>query len=682
MRMLKRKTCVVVMALGILIPVSAGLLLALNDDYNRPNPIMDYAPQEIGVYDTRYDELSEADCRGCHGESLADRHHHTSYVLEDDLCSPCHEMISAPPGVVIIRDCTTPGCHSWDDVYANGWHHDTDLYQPGNCVSCHDSNLVGQIGSFGVPFGQIGSFVPFWWLPPSITPPTPFSCENCHWEQDEVASAPDFVPLTSPQSEAGHPSTYDHYDVSGQFIGYYEYGKPVLGNHDTHHMGFKGYITYECYKCHSNDPNDSSWDPYNPELIRCCEVCHDLATLHNIEGHVGPGGLENPIAGSGWIATGFHVLWPTQSSYRPFYTSEVCLGCHGETLPTSWEVPNNPNIRIRPQGIEPKSICGNSSVALNGKNFGDYRPSRCAVEIENGTEWIELPIQSWSDDSIVFTIPCGTISVGNHHVRVRNDEASVSESNQVSLTLKDCGPCYVFPDQGPCDPGVISLIDSSGLYGTGRDTISAPGASDGTFRIVEVSSTQGNFIARVYPSWTSDEVRFRFKDFFQDQDEDFLQDGDELTISSCEGLDRTTWSVYVAFISYSDVDATGTFTEGDTISDVATRLEGKFDLTNDCYIRKLKYRSIERGKRLKIVGAHFGNAQTDGEVRIGKASDYYDPDLGKGHLLDRIKNWTDTRIVVRLKVPAKWEGKKRFVWIEKDGMKSNYKKVEILAPLP
>ena len=35
--------------------------------YNRPNPLMDYAPQQIGIYDTMYEELKKRDCRQCHG---------------------------------------------------------------------------------------------------------------------------------------------------------------------------------------------------------------------------------------------------------------------------------------------------------------------------------------------------------------------------------------------------------------------------------------------------------------------------------------------------------------------------------------------------------------------------------------------------------------------------------------
>jgi hypothetical protein len=66
---------VVVLLLG-----TVGTLWALNAAYNRPNPLVDYTAQEIAIYDTRYDELGVADCRGCHGDSLADRHHNTLIV--------------------------------------------------------------------------------------------------------------------------------------------------------------------------------------------------------------------------------------------------------------------------------------------------------------------------------------------------------------------------------------------------------------------------------------------------------------------------------------------------------------------------------------------------------------------------------------------------------------------------
>lgn len=322
MRMLNRKACVVLMALGFLFIGSAGQLWGLDAVYNRPLPKMDYAPQEIGMYDTRYDELSAADCRACHRNSLADRHHHTSLVLEQHTCSiesgGCHELLPDPPSVVVIRDCTTSGCHNWNDVLGGyGWHHNTDLSAPESCVSCHNPNLVG----------PIGPFVPFIEYPPSVVTPTPFMCENCHWEQDVVHRGWTEGDPAPSEPDAGHPSTYHHYDPWGNFLGYHEYGRPILDNDDTHHMAFKGDIASQCATCHSKDPNDSSWDPYDPELIRYCEICHDQASLHTIFPHVGPPGTGGGIAVYGWEATGFHTGsgGSVPTVYGPIQGVEQCV---------------------------------------------------------------------------------------------------------------------------------------------------------------------------------------------------------------------------------------------------------------------------------------------------------------------------------------------------------------------
>lgn len=38
--------------------VAAGVIWGQYEDYNRPVPLMDYVPQEIGIYDTTYDALA------------------------------------------------------------------------------------------------------------------------------------------------------------------------------------------------------------------------------------------------------------------------------------------------------------------------------------------------------------------------------------------------------------------------------------------------------------------------------------------------------------------------------------------------------------------------------------------------------------------------------------------------
>ena len=151
--------------------------------YNRPNPLMDYVPQEIAIGDYLYTSLGEDDCRLCHGNSLADRHHYSEIALSG-LCTPCHEINSG--GVVVERNCSVVGCHSGSDLGVkdalgtppNGWHHFTDESATDQCVACHDPGVLDIVTDDDPKhFAQ---------YPPSVVTPTPFSCENCHWEQPVV----------------------------------------------------------------------------------------------------------------------------------------------------------------------------------------------------------------------------------------------------------------------------------------------------------------------------------------------------------------------------------------------------------------------------------------------------------------------------------------------------------------
>ena len=332
--------------MGLLVFGMLGALWALcPDDYNRPNPLMDYVPQEMGIYDTMYWELNEHDCRACHGNSTADRHH-LSETAAGGLCTPCHPLCDpgppdCPNGILLIRNCTTPsyagtsGCHSWDEVTAGNqkWHHNTDMAAAENCIACHNPNLIEEI----TPFHDFEMY------PPTLVTPTPFSCENCHWEQAHSA--------TGDPDDPGHPSTYVHYDRWGNFIGFHEYSRPVYGNFDTHHMGWAGFVANQCYKCHSQDPNNPDWDPYNPELIRYCEICHSMGTLHRIGPHV-----QNH---NGWEAVGFHVAghpgesgcdeydptvyrtWDPTGPYTPEATPALQLiSSAGDVMGTKFRIPH------------------------------------------------------------------------------------------------------------------------------------------------------------------------------------------------------------------------------------------------------------------------------------------------------------------------------------------------------
>lgn len=656
--------------------------------YNRPSPLMDYVSQEIGVYDTVYWELDETDCRHCHGGTLADRHHVTDTVQIYQLCTPCHDVIPEAPYVLVIRDCLTGGCHSWDDVYTNGWHHNTDLSASGNCVACHDPNLIAEITS-------ARDFAAY---PPSFVTPTPFSCENCHWGQDRVAGeGPD---------NPGHPSTYDGFNRWGEPVGFYEYPSPIYSNFYTHHMGFKGSVSAGCYNCHSENPDHPDWDPYNPELIRYCECCHSAESLHGIGPHV-----QNT---NGWEAVGFHVpqgnsqvggldpvvyrTWDPTGHYFPettdgFSVDRMCFGCHGDSSedpPSSDPCTGNiPAIDTTNQGIQPnQGTCG-IVVTLRGKNFGEEHIKGREVRMRlggEGNDWVDMPIVSWTDTRIEFQVLC-SFSSGNYKARVRTE---CGKSNRVNFALKEwISVTALSPDTGPCGGWIT-------IHGVNLGAIQSEmmDAYYGVHRVVDFVGSQGTYTARGFKDWTDTSFKVRFWNFFEDNadsvtgERNYVQDDgsgscpDETTVKRCNGFALGTLAVYAIAVYFGDEDSSGGLSCGDTIFQVVSSDPVSFELTDEPAINKLNPTKIEPHNVLRILGVNFGPSQGDGEVRIGTLEKAQDAALGEGRLLDKIRKWSNTLISVKVSVPTKWEGKTKYVWVEKGGMKSNYEQLQISEPMP
>ncbi len=683
--------------------------------YQRPNPLMDYVPQEVGIYDTWYSRLEEFDCRKCHGDSLADRHHHTEIVLRDGLCFPCHELTPDPPGVVVIRDCTTGGCHSWDDVPANGWHHDTDLSGSENCVACHDRNLVSEIS----PFSSFAEY------PPSVATPSIFSCQNCHWEQYLVDSAVGFDPDASPKSDAGHPSTYDYYNQWGQFVGYHEYGREIDSNLVAHHMGFKGNVVAECVICHANDPNDQSYDPTDPEAIRYCQICHDVGTLHNIVAHMGPPDGSGGPAVEGWEAAGFHVGGSSTdipSVYRGngrdgfgtnpnkyFDASEQCIACHGENPPD-----RRPDVLIQEahlDALSPNSGTCGGYVLLTGEHFGSEHNSDRGIQLkpkdEPGASWVHVPVRSWSNTMIEWALPCWTFSPGNYNLRVYTE---LGVSNWLVFTAED-HPASIdtTPDSGPCSTWIS--LSGPGGFGHWRKKVFGDGYH-GIHHVIDVVSPTETYTAKRYRNWSDTSLEVRFWNMFIDESDqctgqrNFIQDNassvpcmadglpgyppcdndcaafscpEEPDINGCESMDTGTYSVYLKAIYFGDEDRSGGLSCGDTIFHVAT--SDALSFTLEPYIDEVAPQEIVRGDVLTIHGKNFGTDQMSGVVYIGSRTIAKAAELDQGKVLNQIDAWGDTEIRVKLSLPPKWENKSKYVWIEKDGLKSNFRKITILENL-
>lgn len=589
-----RKTQVVIISalLALLVFFVLGLTDMLWAEYathNRPNPLMDYVSQEIGIYDTVYWELDESDCRGCHGNSLADRHHLSDSAVVYGLCTPCHEVIPEPPFVVVTRDCVTSGCHSWDDVDTNGWHHNMDQSSSSDCTCCHDPNLIDKVS----PVRDFETY------PPTIVTPTLFSCENCHWGQDRVpGGGPD---------DPGHPSTYDHYDMWGNFVGFHEYSNPIYDNFHTHHMGLKGDVYSECYQCHGSNPLDLDWDPYNPEIIRYCERCHSAKSLHGISPH-----LQYT---NGWEAIGFHVplsntqtrdvdpvfyrTWDPTGPYLPemtdgFTLNQMCHGCHGDDVPDppplDYCTGNVPAIDKTVAGIKPNHGACGTIVTLRGRNYGaeyiDGRHVQMSLRGQ-GDLWTDMPIVSWANTRIEFQIPCLTLEAGIYKVKVKTE---CGQSNIRYFVLSDwIAVTSISPESGPC--GQWITIYGANL-GWGQSRIYGDGYH-GIHRVVDFVSSQGTFTARRYRNWNNSSLEVTFAAFFEDGtdpytgERNFIQDDgtgpcpEEPTIGECRGMALGVWSVYEKAIYFGDDDASGDLTCGDTIFQLVISDAFYFELTRD-----------------------------------------------------------------------------------------------------
>jgi hypothetical protein len=619
---------------------------------------MDYVPQELGIYDTVYWEHTEHNCRKCHGNSLANRHHFSEMALNpppgQGACTYCHPVWDGqgdPPcgdpeeyenGIRKASNCMADCCHATPWLEEHGWHHNTDMAAAENCIACHDPDLIEEI----TPFRDHETY------PPSVVTPSPFSCENCHWEQAVSGQPGDWC-------DPGHPSTYEHKDYWGNFIEYYEYPKPIYGNFDTHHMGFLGDVSSQCYKCHSQDPNEPDWNPYNPELGRYCQLCHSMATLHRIGPHV------NPHAG--WVAVGFHVpednlvcddvdpsvyrtgdlAGPAQierldangESYDPpeywgqvcgtvasfdneYTADDQCKGCHFDWLddwPDPEVPPGPPVIDTSVEGLQPIAGSCGALITIRGRNFGSEHTVDRRVEfapLPAGTPIYELPVHAWTDTLIEVELPCWTFAPGNYAIRVCTE---VGCSNFRVFTVTEHPTILTAnPTSGPC--GTVVTIT-----GNGFDTMQSRMFSDGyhgVHHVVDFVNSSGEYTATVFPFWTATAIGVQVWDWFEDQDDtcgwpnppfgelrNFVQDDgsvvpsgvcaghvcpDEPTIPRCDCLALGLSSIYIKAVFFGDEDSSGDLSCGDTIFQIEKSDPIYWELTNEPVIYKLNPRQIER----------------------------------------------------------------------------------------
>jgi hypothetical protein len=524
-------------------------------------------------------------------------------------CIICHEVIPDPPYVTVIRDCLASGCHD-TLTPENGNHHTTGVAMAGRCTPCHDPNLVEDYDDEN----PVSSF------PASSATPTVQSCTNCH---------------------KGHATPLDENENP--------YPHPIYDTETLEHMESQGYVT-SCTLCHGDPPE---FDPSDPYLIRYCETCHSVYSLHKIAGHavVEPDPLPydgywydedevwtqitqndrclachgNPAADTmAWVSQDVGTYDTTYSEL----TAPDCRACHGENTADRHHHTfdcNPPQVApvIRTDGCEGMSPVAGvrlANVTLTGTDFGDDQESAlfCGdykVQMKEGDTWEDIPVTAWTETLIDGTLPPWTFSPNEYHnVRVitptgisNEREFYVLPTPTVARIEDDSGS----DAEGPACGWLTVYSTLSGGLGTFSDARqkwyedplggTCPNFF-GSIYVVTFTSSSGHFCATQYDQWNAsgnnDSFKVRLANLWADQDGDYFKDATEPSCGPYTGCDLAlgSYSVQVCLIIYADTNADSGFSgDEDTIYQVVkSKSDVVYNISADPVILKLVPAQIQR----------------------------------------------------------------------------------------
>ena len=519
-------------------------------------------------------------------------------------CIICH---GEPPQVE--TNCLASGCH---DTFDNGNHHTTGIALAGICTPCHPPNLVADYSDEN-PLSY----------PASIVTPTVQSCTNCHKDH------------ATPLDENGAP--YPH---------------PIYDTETLEHMELQGYVT-SCMLCHGDPPE---FDPDDPYLIRYCQTCHSVYSLHSIAGHavVEPDPLpydgywydedevwteitqeERCLAchGDGGGPAPDTMAWVSQDvgTYDTTYSqlSEPdCRACHGENLADRHHAlidctdPQSPPVIDTNAcgGMSPVAGVRLANVTLTGTEFGDNQESAlfCGdykVQMKEGDAWIDIPVTAWTETLLDWTLPPWTFAPNEYHnIRVITPTGTSNERQfyvlptpTVSRIEDDSGA----DAEGPAGGWLTVYSPLSGGMGTFSDARqkwyedplggTCPNFF-GSIYVVTFTSSSGRFCASLYNQWNAsgnnDSFKVRLANQWADQDGDYFKDGTEPSCGPYTGCDLALgpYSVQVCLIIYADTNADSGFSgDEDTICQVVkSKSDVVYNISADPVILKLVPSQIQR----------------------------------------------------------------------------------------
>lgn len=383
--------------------------------------------QLIGIPDTVFGQMFEADCRVCHGPNpppgvadiidttyLPDRHHNLyGETIPSGTAAPngtpgatyecvsCHNLVWDAGRQEYVfetfRDCTA--CHSGGSP-----HHSTAQAQSGDCQTCH------------------GSLV-----------------DNGLLAENQIGGVPKWLPTYNPSQITPWPSDKDVAGTNGEGSCYFCHGQPAgtSGNsvidpvsnirvytpQATHH-GTGLNTSDKCGWCHYEYTLGPATVTTSARSIRTCQNCHGIPSLHNIQ-YVPEGQTLVPGQMSAW--------------YGHIGANSDCFGCHGFARAQSLAPQAGP---IVPQidGLSRRVFTAGADTefTVSGMNFVNiYAPMAGLPSVEYSSIIVlrdqagnryELAPLSIDAESIQVALPAD-LPVGNYQlVAQKRDKLSNPET--------------------------------------------------------------------------------------------------------------------------------------------------------------------------------------------------------------------------------------------------------------
>jgi hypothetical protein len=585
--------------------------------YIRPaNPTMDYVPQNIGIYDTYYQNFYEPDCRVCHGNSIAERHHMTQYALNSN-CTFCHlDGLQSEPE----KDCKV--CHiDGGPVGDLGFpHHRSDLANSYQCNSCH--LYVVKIKTVAAPSYE-----------PVDTTPTPFSCENCHWPSGRLPHEPatydgniwkfcaDWFSWESSSKPTYWPDGLPHpqpIEANGPVYSGTLGARPYTPIEGTHHV-VTGKVFPKCFNCHGLNPSNLSWDPDNPYLIRFCENCHSMDSLHSIKEHV----TTNTIYTVGGLLN------------QTVTATEKCMACHSGKLPIGLPdiTATIPVIdRIEPNFGPPGTVV--NIITASGQCWDeDPINGSCSFGLnitgdkvimsnkDNQGNWniVDVPLLSWSEHLIQIKIPDWELQPSKTYISVHKENLGTSPSKIFIVT-----PYPVIHSLNPSVGSWGQVIEITGSGFTFRkEKVYENGYGYSSY--VELSSLKNRYRVTKYRRGNPldvNKVLIQLTDLF-----DINNTGNPVLK---QDQYPCCWNVKIITDYFKDDPINGTPGKYNLDMgglDPADKLLHRevsnpvcFMVTKDPHINCLSSDRVPNGITFVIYGTNFGSSQGTSFIRIGKDS--------------------------------------------------------------